>query len=184
MEEFRAQGPYDIQQGKGRGKVYPPDMVNPTVSEETRVQVMRESHEQRRKRLIHTTTQDWTADVRDTLDEKNVRRMVLMTPMAQETVIRFYKTTSEIRNPQGHIANTIKGVREALENGLTYDEVIRIQSLCNQGIKMSYRPCRWFGDGRCDHGAECHHIHCATVSYGPKGKGKRKDDDDELFPAW
>ena len=105
--------------------------------------------------------------------------------MAQETVIKFYKRTGTIRNPQGHIANIIQGVRNVLEDGLSYDEIIRINSITGAGTKMSHKPCRWFPSGRCERGMSCHHIHTTTSSYdkgsGKGSKGMDSDDYDAEF---
>ena len=174
--------------GKGRGKPHtkdlPPNTMNPNVSTETRAAIEHETLAQVRQRISRTTTDDWTADIRDSLDDKNVRRLARMAPMAQDTVIRFYKRPDDVRNPQGHIASTIKGLRFAMEDGVTYEECVRIQQLAGGGIKMSYRPCTWYGQGTCHRGDQCHHVHTMGIhthsdSAKGKGKGKRGMDDEE-----
>jgi len=86
--------------GKGQGKWhgqgqqtagYSSDELDPYVSLETRAQIEREGVTDLSKRISTLTTPDWTKDIRDSLDEKNLRRLARMSPMARETVIKFYK---------------------------------------------------------------------------------------------
>ena len=89
--------------GKGQGKWhgqgqqtagYSSDELDPYVSLETRAQIEREGVTDLSKRISTLTTPDWTKDIRD---EKNMRRLARLSPMAQETVIKFYKHSGEIR---------------------------------------------------------------------------------------
>ena len=165
--------------GKGGPTDAHPDAFDPYDGAKDWGTVNVATNEQRRSWLNMTTTNDWTAAVRDSLDEKNLRRMVKMNMLAQELIIRVYRQPADGANkPQAHLQTTMRGVRKILEDGITNEERNRLIALTCTGTKVSYKPCTWHGKGHCRRRAACHHIHTAYGKGKGKGMGKGFFDED------
>lgn len=97
-------------QQTAQGKGEHPDAFDPYDGARDWHTVNEATNEQRKMWLNMTTTNDWTAEVRDSLDAKNLRRMARMKMLAQELVIRVYRRPAEgAHKPQAHISTTIWG---------------------------------------------------------------------------
>ena len=126
-------------------------------------------------------------ELRANLDLKNAKRMARLSSMAQDTVVLLYQPSRRgpITNPQAHIGSFIRGVREALQHGIKYQEILRLQGLARppNGLKVSYAICDYFAQGRCYKGESCLHVHTLNPR---RHAGPHYDDDeeDELGFGW
>ena len=107
-----------------------------------------------------------------------------MNSMAQELVIRVYRgTNAPVENLQAHIQTIMKGVRNAMRDGITMDEWSRLIGRACANEKVSYHTCHWFVSGQgCNRDRACNHIHAQTSM--DKGKGKDKDKGKTLDWYW
>ena len=86
--------------------------------------------------------------------------MCKLNTLAQELIIRTYRAPpGGADKPQAHLQTVIKGVRAAMERGMTNVERNRLCALACTGHKLSYTACKWHGKRTCAKGAQCHHIH-------------------------
>ena len=174
-----------------------PALLNPFQPTDTLRQIELESGDRQKliRRLVPYRTSD-SIDEFENMDTGNLRRLAQLSPMAQELVMRFYCERSDVRKPQASIGTTIRGLRDMLEQGLRYIEVVRFMQRA-ETTKLSYRPCTEYGrTGRCRDGDERNHLHVRGLTVHPrdaergnytpfkgKGKGKSKDltDHDRAF---
>ena len=170
----------------------PPFQPTATLRE---IEKERNSKEALVARIVGIRTEYFTDATVAGMDTDNLRRLAQLSPMAQELVVRFYCENGPVRKPQAFMGTTIRGIRDMLEQGLPYTEVVRFMQRADTQ-RLSYRPCYEYGaTGRCRDNDECNHLHIMGVTvhprdyqkgnYTPKGmsKGKGKDltDSDRAF---
>ena len=127
--------------------------------------------------ITNITTEQWTPELRDRMDDKNLRLLAKLQHFAQEIAIRLYTQNPEVRNEQKHAHSFFSGVIRSLEEGVSYEEGARVIRMASAGNKVSYNPSSHFTrTGSCRHASECMHLHVTWT------RTRRRDDAEEPEP--